>query len=325
MRYRVLFNKGKNIILKYLSSNSLKKINYQTTSFSWTGRINYILKHNIISDFNEIKKRAQDIWTQPESTRLPALEMIDNPANREMIIQYGVFKKKKSINLLSATTEDVFFIKNIPQGFEHSNLIKFAFPDSVEKGMFDVDIYVIQLATQNPQNTLFYNVAPNDIIGELMRQWGIFIQDLSEKENQLKIIYQREYDNIKGFTRQAFTKGLKDRIHNIAVDTLNSINKDTSSQYGIEKKTGVIPSEKEYIFFKKLLDLSTNIYKELDSLNESYNQFGLSPNSQKTPINNSGDIRNYIPLSGGSKNIQSRKNNKIKRRYNKKSSKNNRN
>ena len=59
-----------------------------------------------------------------------------------------------------------------------------------------------------------------------MRQWAIFIQDLSEKENQLKIIYQREYDNIKGFTRQAFTKGLKDRIHNIAVDTLNSIGID---------------------------------------------------------------------------------------------------
>ena len=35
MRYRILFNKGKNIILKYLSSNSLKKINYQTTSLDW--------------------------------------------------------------------------------------------------------------------------------------------------------------------------------------------------------------------------------------------------------------------------------------------------
>ena len=129
--------------------------------------------------------------------------MIDNPANREMIIQYGVFKKKKSINLLSSTTEDVFFIKNIPQGFEHSNLIKFAFPDSVEKGMFDVDIYVIQLATQNPQNTFL--IAPNDII-EVNETMGYLYSRFIRKRKSTKIIYQREYDNIKGFTVKPLQK-----------------------------------------------------------------------------------------------------------------------
>ena len=217
-----------------------------------------------------------------------------------------------------------FFIKDIPQGFEHHNLIKFSFPDSVERGMFNIDIYVIQLATQNPQNVLFYNFSPNDIIEELMRQWAMFIDQLSKKVDQLKIIYEREHQNIKGFTSQAFSNKIKNKIHNFAVNTLNSVDKNASQKYGIEKKTDKVPSEKEFIFFRNMLDLSYNIYNEMHKLRESYNQFGVSQterNFNTSPLTN----RTYIPLSGGNHNLKSRKNNKIKRRLVKKSNKHIRN
>lgn len=324
LRYRVLFNKNNNLILKYLSGNSLKKINYQANSFSWSTKINYILKHNITSDFGEIKKRAHEIWSHPESKRLSLLELEENPANRQMLIQYGIFKRKKSVRFLSPVTEDVFFIDSIPQGFEYNNLIKFAFPTSVQKGLFDVDIYVIQLATQNPRNTQFYNVSPNDILGELMRQWGVFIQNLTEKKKQLKIIYEREYNNIRGFTTRALKNGLKNKIHNIAVDTLNSINKP-STQYEIEKKNNQIPSEREYFFFNELLKLSVQIYREMNNLMETYNQFGYPLNNKTSSLNNSTSLRKYTPFSGGGDSIKSRKNNKIKRRLCKKSIKHIRN
>jgi len=318
LRYRVLFKQNQDIILKYISGNSLKRTGYQTNSFSWSGKINYILKHNIISDFNVIKKNAQDIWMQPESNRLAALEMISDPSEREMITQFGVFKKKKSVNLLAPTTEDVFFIKDIPQGFEHHNLIKFSFPDSVERGMFSIDIYVIQLATQNPQNVLFYNFSPIDIIEELMRQWAMFIDQLSKKVDQLKIIYEREHQNIKGFTSQAFSNKIKNKIHNFAVNTLNSVDKNASQKYGIEKKTDEVPSEKEFKFFRNMLDLSYNIYNDMHKLRESYNQFGVSQTERNFNTSSPSD-RTYIPLSGGNNNLKSRKNNKIKRRLVKKS------
>lgn len=320
LRYRVLFKQKQDIILKYISGSSLKRTGYQINSFSWSGRINYILKHNIISDFNIIKKNAQDIWMQPDSNRLAALEMISDPSEREMITQFGIFRKKKSVNLLAPTTEDVFFIKDIPQGFEHHNLIKFSFPDSVERGMFNIDIYVIQLATQNPQNVLFYNVAPSDIIIELMRQWAIFIHQLSEKVDQLKTIYERDHQSIKGLTSQAFSNKIKNKIHNFAVNTLNSVDKNASQKYGIEKKTDEVPSEKEYVFFKDMLDISYNIYDEMHKLTESYNQFGVSQTNKNLHLSLEPD-RKYVPLSGGSGAIKSRKNNKIKRRLIKKSCK----
>lgn len=320
LRYRVLFKQNPNIILKYMPGNSLKRTNYQTDSFSWSGKIKYILKHNIMSDFNTIKKNAHDIWMQPESNRLAALEMINEPYEREMITQFGIFKKRKSVNLLSPMTEDVLFIKYIPQGFENQNLIRFSFPDSVEKGMFDIDIYVIQLATQNPQNVLFYNIAPNDIIDELMRQWAIFIHQLSEKENQLKIIYENEHQNIKGFTSQAFYNKIKNKIHNFAVSTLNSVDGDASQKYGIKNKTDEIKSEKEYVFFKNMLDLSYNIYNNMHNLMESYNKFGLSQIDRNPQLRTIPNRSNNF-LSGGDGSLMSRKNNKIRRRLNKKSSK----
>ena len=86
---------------------------------------------------------------------------------------------------------------------------------------------------------------------------------LKKKEEQLKTIYEREHQNIKGLTTQAFSNKIKNKIHNFAVNTLNSVDKNASQKYGIEKKTGEVPSEKEYIFFKNMLDLSYNIYNEM--------------------------------------------------------------
>lgn len=312
LRYRVLFEQDNHVILKYISSNSLKKVNYPSVPSNIRGKVNYILKSNIISNFIPLKKEAQDIWEQNEINRRAALDMISDPVKRETIIQYGVFKMKKEVSELRSSTEDVFFINYIPQGFENNNLIKYSFPDSVERGLHQVEVYVIQLATANPQNTLFYNISPNDIIRELMRQWYIFIQKLSEKKKQLQVIYEREYENIKGINKQAFKRGIQGEIRKIGI---NLIGENETEKHGILKMNNEIPSEKEYRFFSNMLNLSFNLVSEMRTLLESYNKFDFEQdkNSQfDVPMNLS--LGNQIPLGGGGKDFKSKKNIKIKRK-----------
>ncbi len=205
-----------------------------------------------------------------------------------------------------------FFINYIPQGFENNNLIKYSFPDSVERGLHQVEVYVIQLATANPQNTLFYNISPNDIIRELMRQWYIFIQKLSEKKKQLQVIYEREYENIKGINKQAFKRGIQGEIRKIGI---NLIGENETEKHGILKMNNEIPSEKEYRFFSNMLNLSFNLVSEMRTLLESYNKFDFEQdkNSQfDVPMNLS--LGDQIPLGGGGKDFKSKKNMKIKRK-----------
>lgn len=312
LRYRVLFEQGKHVILKYVSSNSLKKVDYPAVSSNVRGKVNFILKSNIISNFIPLKKEAQDIWEQNETNRKAALDMISDPVKRETIIQYGIFKMKKRVSELRSSTEDVFFINLIPQGFENNNLIKYSFPDTVEKGLHQVEVYVIQLATVNPQNTLFYNISPNDIIRELMRQWYIFIQALTEKKKQLQIIYEREYQDIKGLNPQAFKRGIQGEIKNLGISLLGQ---SEAEKHGLSKVNHEIPSEKEYRFFSNMLDLSFNIVLELRTLLDSYNEFDYEQdrNSQfDIPKDLSLDYQ--IPLGGGGKDFKSKKNMKVKRR-----------
>jgi hypothetical protein len=310
-RYPVLFEQDKQTILKYINNNSLRRIDYPAVSANLRGKINFISKSNIISDFNSLKNEAQSIWEQNESNRTAALSMIQDLGRKENIIQYGIFKLKKTMTHLSPSTEDVFFIKDIPQGFENNNLIKFSFPKSVEKGLHSVEIYVIQLATANPQNTQFYNIPPNDIIRELMRQWVIFIQRLFEKKKQLQVIYEREFEDIKGLTSQAFKRGIRGQIKNIGI---RMIGEEEAQNHGLTRDTNDIPSEPEYRFFEGMLQLSLGLVSDMKKLLEAYNRFDLQQDrSNQYNLNPLPSDLDYTPLGGGGGIHQSKKN-KVKKK-----------
>lgn len=312
LRYPVLFEQDKQIILKYINNNSLKRAHYSSVSSNLRGKINFISKSQIMADFISLKNQAQDIWEQNESNRTAALSMISDIPTKEAITQYGVFKLRKNMSQLSPSTQDIYFIRDIPHGFENNNLIKFSFPNNVERGLHSVEVYVIQLATSNPQNVQFFHESPNDIIRDLMRQWVIFIQKLHEKKNQLKEIYDREFEDIKGINSKAIKRGIRGQIKNIGI---RMIGEETAQKHGLTRDTNNIPSEPEYRFFESMLQLSLELVSDMKRLIQSYNRFDLHQDqSERFNLTPNPSSLDYVPLGGGSYHLRSKKKNKFKKK-----------
>ena len=123
---------------------------------------------------------------------------------------------------------------------------------------------------------------------------------------------QREYEDIKGINKQAFKRGIQGEIRKLGI---NLIGEAETEKHGITRINNEIPSEKEYLFFTNMLNLSFNLISEMKTLLECYNRFDMIQDRDShfdLPLYSS--FKSEIPLGGGSRDIKSKKNMKIRRK-----------